>query len=116
MFYLKLDSQEDAMTFLNLEHEQAGKIIKKLLFPFLEIQLTFEEDRLYNKLFNYNKTVKENNKAKVVKGWKTKKSKSKDIKTSPLRSQYTNKYNYKQSQKTQQDIYTREDLEGVNFI
>ena len=79
MFYLKLDSQEDAMTFLNLEHEQAGKIIKKLLFPFLEIQLTFEEDRLYNKLFNYNKLVKENNKAKIVKGWKTKKSKTLEL-------------------------------------
>ena len=116
MFYLKLDSQEDAMTFLNLEHEQAGKIIKKLLFPFLEIQLTFEEDRLYNKLFNYNNTIKENNKAKIVKGWKTKKNKNKDIKTAPLRSQYTNKYNYKQPQKSPQEIYTREDLEGVNFI
>ena len=116
MFYLKLDNQEDAITFLNLEHEQAGKIIKKLLFPFLEIQLTFEEDRLYNKLFNYNNTIKENNKAKIVKGWKTKKNKNKEIKTMPLRSQYTNKYNYKQPQKSPQEIYTREDLEGVNFI
>ena len=116
MFYLNFESQEEMCQFSQLTDEQVGKIVKKMLFPFLNSSMTSTEEEIYNKLLKANNIVKAKNKAKVLKSWETrkkKKPKAEPVQPIPVNLPVLYKrYNQKPINK-KENLYKYGEIEGV---